>query len=120
MVLTFERTGKGPALVLIHGLGSARTVWKPVTSALAARFDVIAVDLPGHGQTPWVRGTPMDPLGLAGHVRDTLDALGVARVHVLGNSLGAQIGFALCGGLQGLIVFIYQCIVCAEIGRAHV
>lgn len=74
--------------MLVHGLGSARTVWKPIIPALAAHFDVIAVDLPGHGETPWQDGTAMDPASLAGHVRETLDALGVKRAHVVGNSLG--------------------------------
>jgi pimeloyl-ACP methyl ester carboxylesterase len=74
--------------VLVHGLGSARTVWKPITAALAKHFDVIAVDLPGHGETPWRAGTPMDPAALAGHVLETVDSLGVKRAHLLGNSLG--------------------------------
>ena len=49
MLLRFERTGSGPPLVLVHGLGSARTVWKPIMPALARHFDVIAVDLPPFG-----------------------------------------------------------------------
>lgn len=88
MILSHERTGRGPALVLVHGLGSARTVWKLVSPALADSFDVIAVDLPGHGETPWVEGTAMDTASMAGYVFETLDALGVERAHVLGNSLG--------------------------------
>ena len=105
-MLTFERTGNGPPLVLIHGLGSARTVWKPVIPALAASFDVIAVDLPGHGQTPWTGGTPMDPLALAGHVRDTLDALGVAQAHVLGNSLGGWAALELAAAFPDRVASV--------------
>lgn len=74
--------------MLIHGLGSARTVWALVTPALAERFEVIAVDLPGHGQTPWVPGTAMDPRALADSVRATLDGLAIPRAHLVGNSLG--------------------------------
>ncbi len=74
--------------MLIHGLGSARTVWSRVTPALAKAFDVIAVDLPGHGKTPLVAGTPMDPRSLADVVVRTLDTLGVDRAHLVGNSLG--------------------------------
>lgn len=88
MILRFDRIGAGPPLVLIHGLGSARTVWKLVVPALARSFDVITIDLPGHGETPWLEGTPMDPRSLAGHVIETLDACGVDRAHVVGNSLG--------------------------------
>jgi len=88
VILSHERTGSGPVLVLVHGLGSARTVWKLVTRELAASFDVIAIDLPGHGQTPWRDGTPMDAASMGTYVFETLDALGIARAHLLGNSLG--------------------------------
>jgi len=88
VLLAFDRTGSGAPLVLIHGLGSARTVWKPILPALASSFDVIAVDLPGHGRTPWIPGTPMIPSALAAHVLETLDACGIARAHLVGNSLG--------------------------------
>jgi pimeloyl-ACP methyl ester carboxylesterase len=88
VTLTYDRTGSGPPLVLIHGLGSARTVWTLVTPSLARRFDVVAVDLPGHGKTPWQPGTAMDPRALADSVRVTLDALAIPRAHLVGNSLG--------------------------------
>lgn len=88
MMLTHDRAGTGEPLVLIHGLGSARTVWSLVAPALAESFEVLRVDLPGHGRTPWVRGTKMDPRSLADAVGKTLDALGVGRAHLLGNSLG--------------------------------
>jgi pimeloyl-ACP methyl ester carboxylesterase len=95
LTLTYDRVGSGEPLVLIHGLGSARTVWKLVTPALAKQFDVIAVDLPGHGQTPWVGGTAMDPRALADSVRATLDALGIERAHLVGNSLGGWVALEL-------------------------
>ncbi len=87
-MLAHDRRGHGSPLVLIHGLGSAKTVWALVTPALATSFDVIAVDLPGHGKTPWVAGTAMDPRALADSVRATLDGLGIQKAHLVGNSLG--------------------------------
>ena len=45
--LAVTRSGTGAPLVLLHGLGSSRRAWDPVLPALDARFDVIAVDLPG-------------------------------------------------------------------------
>jgi pimeloyl-ACP methyl ester carboxylesterase len=52
MTLSHDRSGAGTPLVLIHGLGSARTVWSLVTPSLGKSFEVLAVDLPGHGETP--------------------------------------------------------------------
>src|SRR5438128_1061489 len=49
--LAFSRTGTGDPLVLLHALGSSRAAWEPVVPALAERFDVVAVDLPGFGVT---------------------------------------------------------------------
>ena len=47
--LNFRRSGTGPTLVLLHGLGSSLRVWDPVVASLAEHFDVLAVDLPGFG-----------------------------------------------------------------------
>ena len=46
------RRGSGEPYVLIHGIGSHAEVWSPVMDALASRFSVVAVDLPGFGQSP--------------------------------------------------------------------
>ena len=52
MQLAYDRTGSGPPLVLIHGIGSRRGVWKPVVERLARERDVLCVDLPGFGESP--------------------------------------------------------------------
>jgi pimeloyl-ACP methyl ester carboxylesterase len=52
LVTTLTQTNQNhPPLVLIHGLGSAATAFKPVIPALAHSFRVITVDLPGHGKS---------------------------------------------------------------------
>ncbi len=47
----YTRTGSGDPMVLLHGIGSWRHARDPVLPALAERFDVIAVDLPGFGDS---------------------------------------------------------------------
>jgi pimeloyl-ACP methyl ester carboxylesterase len=106
VILTSERRGCGPPLVLIHGLGSARTVWKPVAPGLADAFDVIALDLPGHGETPWVEGTPMDPRSLADSVVETLDALGAGRAHLVGNSYGGWVACEVAAAHPGRVASV--------------
>lgn len=105
-MLAHDRRGSGDPLVLIHGLGSAKTVWALVTPPLAKTFDVIAMDLPGHGETPWVGGTAMDPRSLADSVRATLDGLGIARAHVAGNSLGGWVGLELAAAYPDRVASI--------------
>ena len=49
-------TGVGKPLLLIHGLGGSWRSWTPVLAPLAAQRQVIAVDLPGFGETPPLPG----------------------------------------------------------------
>ena len=86
--LAFERTGAGEPLLLLHGTGSSRAVWAPVLPLLARRREVIALDLPGHGESPLIPGIDPTPVGFAQPVVATLDQLGLDRVDVAGNSVG--------------------------------
>lgn len=93
--LNYEITGAGAPLVLIHGLGSASTVWKPIRSLLNKDFTVITVDLPGHGKTPYAKGQPMDPHSLGLNVLEQVNNLGFKEFHLAGNSLGGWIALEL-------------------------
>ena len=86
--LALDRTGQGEPLLLLHGTGSSRAVWKPVIPLLAREREVIALDLPGHGDSPLVSGIEPTPIGYAPLVAATLERLGLANVHVAGNSVG--------------------------------
>jgi len=44
--------GHGPTLVLVHGLGGARTQWMPTARRLLGGYRIVMVDLPGHGESP--------------------------------------------------------------------
>ncbi|MEV5863236.1 alpha/beta fold hydrolase [Streptomyces sp. NPDC052071] len=99
--VSYERTGVGAPLVLLHGIGHHRQAWDPVLRILAAERDVIAVDLPGFGASPAL------PHGLAHDLRTMVpvlgsffEALGVVRPHVAGNSLGGLLALEL--GREGL------------------
>lgn len=83
MTLGHDRLGSGPPLVLIHGLGADRHVWRPVIDRLAAERDVIAVDMPGFGDTPALNhGSTPSPPALALAVAEGLDELGLPCPHV--------------------------------------
>src|SRR5438128_2395849 len=49
--LRYHKSGKGPYLLLLHGLGANLYCWRYVVPLLAKRFTVIAPDLPGFGQS---------------------------------------------------------------------
>ncbi|MCY1141010.1 alpha/beta fold hydrolase [Actinoplanes sp. Pm04-4] len=96
--MQYHREGAGRPLVLIHGIGSRWQVWRPLLPALAAQFDVIAVDLPGFGTSP-VDGGRGDVPHYADCVTALLDSLGIVRPAVGGSSLGG--GVALEMGRRG-------------------
>ena len=89
-MLAHTRTGSGPPLVLLHGIGLDRRTWDPVVPILAREREVIAVDLPGFGESPVLAGTPtVEALAAA------VEGLGLERPHVAGNSLGGGIALEL-------------------------
>src|SRR5215213_2318896 len=94
MSLAHVRRGSGPPLVLIHGIGSQWQMWQPVLDRLARERDVIAVDLPGFGDSPPLPGTPSVE-ALAGAVAELLGELGIERPHAAGNSLGGGVALEL-------------------------
>jgi pimeloyl-ACP methyl ester carboxylesterase len=94
--LAFDRTGRGEPIVLLHGHGLSRRSWDPVIAPLAAERDVIAVDLPGHGESPLQpRGRGWTPADQAAAVAQLLDQLGLDKVHVAGNSIGGWVALEL-------------------------
>jgi pimeloyl-ACP methyl ester carboxylesterase len=94
--LAFDRRGAGEPLVLIHALGADRHVWRPVVDQLAAERDVIAIDLPGFGESPTLpNGDAPTARKLAQVVAGFVRELGVERPHVAGNSLGGWVALEL-------------------------
>ena len=87
--LSCERIGKGEPLLLIHGTGSSRSAWRPVTRLLSARHELVLIDLPGHGRSelPAPSVTP-NPIGYARLLAELLDGLGFQDVHCAGFSIG--------------------------------
>lgn len=87
--LHVERSGSGPPMVLLHGLGSSHVHWRPIGRDLARRHRVYAVDLPGFGLTPLARRSP-EVIPNARLVAALLRRLDEPAV-VIGNSMGALI-----------------------------
>ena len=90
MKIAWERRGKGPAVLLIHGLGYARWGWEPVVEPLSRSFDVILFDNRGVGESDAPAG-PYTAAEMAGDAAQVLDEAGVDRAHVVGTSLGGMV-----------------------------
>src|SRR5262252_5170103 len=105
MGLAYERMGSGPPLVLLHGVGHRRQAWGAVLDRLTPHRDVIAVDLPGHGESPPLPGNATPVLTvMLDQVTALFDDLGLDRPHVAGNSLGGRLALeAAVAGRAGSV-----------------
>jgi pimeloyl-ACP methyl ester carboxylesterase len=84
--------GVGPdALLCLHGLGGTKASFLPTVAALADRYRVVAMDLPGFGESDKPIGAPYDSAWFARSAFDTLDALEIDSAHVAGNSMGGRV-----------------------------
>jgi pimeloyl-ACP methyl ester carboxylesterase len=89
--ISTAQAGTGQAVVAIHGLGATKASMLPTVAALAGRFRVIAIDLPGFGDSTKPLGAAYDPRFFARAVVGVLDGLGLERAHLVGNSLGGRV-----------------------------
>jgi pimeloyl-ACP methyl ester carboxylesterase len=89
--LSIVEAGQGPPVIAIHGLGATKASFLPTVAALGPSFRVIALDLPGFGESRKPLGAPYDARFFADAVLELLDALGLDRAHLIGNSLGGRV-----------------------------
>jgi pimeloyl-ACP methyl ester carboxylesterase len=87
--------GAGPDVLLIHGLGGAKSSFFDAAAALSQRYRVHALDLPGFGASSKPTTAPYTARYFAETVRATMDALGIGRAHVAGNSMGGRVAIEL-------------------------
>jgi pimeloyl-ACP methyl ester carboxylesterase len=86
-----------PPLVLVHGLAVSGGYFAPLFTELQGSARIWAPDLPGFGRSARPR-EPLDLAGLAALISAWLDAVGVRRAVLLGNSVGCQIIVRIAAG----------------------
>lgn len=104
-----QRFGAGPVLVLLHGTGASAHSFAELARLLARDFEVVMVDLPGHGFT----ATPMidmpSPEAIASDLARLFEAEGIRPEAFVGHSAGAVVADALrmaCAADDALLVSI--------------
>jgi len=107
-MLAAEVSGSGAAVVLLHAFPLDRRMWRAVTPALSSEVRVIAVDLPGFGESPLPHGgwTVDDA---ADAVVARLDALGVVSPAVVGLSMGGYVALAMAARHPGRVGALALC-----------
>lgn len=93
MILHTDITGQGEPLVLIHGLFGSYENLGVIARSLQDKFQIINLDLRNHGRSP--HSEQMNYPLMAADVLETLDALGLNQVSVLGHSMGGKVAMQL-------------------------
>ena len=89
----YQLHGKGPPLLLIHGLSGSVDWWRHNVPALAEHFSVYAIELAGFAGNRTSRPLPLHES--ANGIRALMDALEIQRAHVVGHSMGGHISLYL-------------------------
>lgn len=108
-IAVLESSGSGMPVLLVHGNSSCKEVFlRQLESPLATRYRMIAVDLPGHGESADASDERAYTIpGYAETMLELLDAMGAPRAAVLGWSLGGHIGLEMLAqrpALAGLMI----------------
>ena len=89
--VSYTTSGNGPPLYMVHGIGSRRETWDGLLPELEDHFTCVRYDLRGHGASP-IPPVPYTLDDLVDDLEALRQRLGHHRIHVIGHSLGGQIG----------------------------
>lgn len=103
----FEDKGKGPAVVFLHGFLENRKMWEAASDVLCKRYRVVAIDLPGHGETGCF-GYVHSMEFMAETVQHILQSLNIRRSVLVGHSMGGYVALAFAevnpDSVKGLVL----------------
>src|SRR5881275_915735 len=85
--------GHGAPVILLHGYAETSLMWRPITPLLAKRFTVIALDLPGIGDSE-IPAAGLDMKSAATRMHSLARALGVEKARVVGHDIGLMVAYA--------------------------
>jgi pimeloyl-ACP methyl ester carboxylesterase len=104
--IAFEARGRGAVtIVFIHGWAGDRSIWRDQLPAFAESYRLVALDLPGHGESGAGREA-WTLAGLAGDVQAVVEALDLKRAVLVGHSMGGPVALLAAPALRGRVIGI--------------
>lgn len=100
--------GKGPAVVLLHGIPESWRCWHEQMPLLASQFRVIALDLKGYGQSDKSEGD-YSGSNVAREIIDLLDYLKIETFHLAGHDWGVMVGDNICNQVPDRVERYVRC-----------
>ncbi len=90
-VAYLHRQGEGPTIVLLHGFAAQKELWLPLIREIPSEYDVVALDLPGHGASERLPDARYRTEDFTEGVEDALGQIVPGEFHLLGSSVGGMI-----------------------------
>ena len=91
-----EEMGQGPTILLVHGTAASIHSWRDVLPLLAESYHVVAIDLPGHGQTDSLASSNFKLESMGNGIAAVMRAMNIEPEIVVGHSAGAAILAYVC------------------------
>ena len=88
--IAYTSSGKGRAIVLLHGFLGSASIWEQTKNALSKQFKVICIDLPGHGESDCFGYMHSMEL-MAQSVKAVMDKLRFKKYVLVGHSMGGYV-----------------------------
>ncbi|NVO19694.1 MAG: alpha/beta hydrolase [Bacteroidetes bacterium] len=109
--ISYDIAGAGNPVVLLHGFIESKAIWTKFTEVLSLDFLVIAIDLPGHGESE-VCASVHDMSLMADSVKAVLDENAVTNALIVGHSMGGYVALELGSSyperVKGIVLFHSQ------------
>lgn len=93
--MAYHRTGRGEPVLLVHGILAHSFIWRDVIPKLAERYEVVAVDLLGCGDSTMPMRLSLSLKAQADYLAELVQWLGLGKVHFVGHEVGGAIGQAM-------------------------
>jgi len=106
--ISYQVSGSGPALILLHGFLESKMIWDKFTQTLQDEFSVIAIDIPGHGESGVISDNHSMKL-MSQVVKEVLVAENISQAVIAGHSMGGYVALQFAADnenlLKGLVLF---------------
>jgi pimeloyl-ACP methyl ester carboxylesterase len=107
--MKFQLRGKGPAVLLLHGIPTCGRLWDPVVEILRHHFTCVIVDLPGMGESAALADRSPDPSQYANEIECLRRELSIPVWHVVGHDAGSAIAVHYSAGFPDCVKKLVLC-----------
>lgn len=93
-IIFYLQGGEGETVLLVHGFTADKYTWIKFAKSISNHYQVIAVDLPGHGESTYCEKCNYSIQSQTQYLKKIVDKLGIDKMHLVGNSMGGRISIS--------------------------